>query len=122
MTQEIQTKDRLSVDGLANNIQEMQRSTRMTSFFKRILFKKLKGLKTGELTIIDGSKIHVFGIPKSELKATLNVSSQEFYVFLGSGGTHRQSSCLRLLCNHVDADCNSIYHQHLQSFQSQTTR
>ncbi|MDC0483619.1 cyclopropane-fatty-acyl-phospholipid synthase family protein [Candidatus Thioglobus sp.] len=88
MTQEIQTKDRLSVDGLANNIQEMQRSTRMTSFFKRILFKKLKGLKTGELTIIDGSEIHVFGIPKSELKATLNVSSQEFYVFLGSGGTN----------------------------------
>ena len=88
MTQEIQTKDRLSVDGLANNIQEMQRSTRMTSFFKRILFKKLKGLKTGELTIIDGSKIHIFGIPKSELKATLTVSSQEFYVFLGSGGTN----------------------------------
>ena len=88
MTQEIQTKDRLSVDGLANNIQEMQRSTRMTSFFKRILFKKLKGLKTGELTIVDGSEIHVFGIPKSELKATLTVSSQEFYVFLGSGGTN----------------------------------
>ncbi|WP_416652053.1 class I SAM-dependent methyltransferase [Candidatus Pseudothioglobus sp. Uisw_086] len=88
MTQEIQTKDRLSVDGLANNIQEMQRSTRMTSFFKMILFKKLKGLKTGELTIIDGSEIHVFGIPKSELKATLTVSSQEFYVFLGSGGTN----------------------------------
>ncbi|MDB9937912.1 cyclopropane-fatty-acyl-phospholipid synthase family protein [Candidatus Thioglobus sp.] len=88
MTQEIQTKDRLSVDGLANNIQEMQRSTRMTSFFKRILFKKLKSLKTGELTIIDGSEIHVFGIPKSELKATLTVSSQEFYVFLGSGGTN----------------------------------
>ncbi|MDB4026454.1 cyclopropane-fatty-acyl-phospholipid synthase family protein [Candidatus Thioglobus sp.] len=88
MTKEIQTKDRLSVDGLANNIQEMQRSTRMTSFFKRILFKKLKGLKTGELTIIDGSEIHVFGIPKSELKATLTVSSQEFYVFLGSGGTN----------------------------------
>ncbi|MDC1318808.1 cyclopropane-fatty-acyl-phospholipid synthase family protein [Candidatus Thioglobus sp.] len=88
MTQEIQTKDRLSVDGLANNIQEMQRSTRMTLFFKRILFKKLKGLKTGELTIIDGSEIHVFGIPKSELKATLTVSSQEFYVFLGSGGTN----------------------------------
>ena len=88
MTQETQTKDRLSVDGLANNIQEMQRSTRMTSFFKRILFKKLKGLKTGELTIIDGSEIHVFGIPKSELKATLTVSSQEFYVFLGSGGTN----------------------------------
>ena len=88
MTQEIQTKDRLSVAGLANNIQEMQRSTRMTSFFKRILFKKLKGLKTGELTIVDGSKIHVFGIPSSELKATLTVSSQEFYVFLGSGGTN----------------------------------
>ena len=88
MTKETQTKDRLSVDGLANTIQEMQRSTRMTSFFKRILFKKLKGLKTGELTIIDGAKTHVFGIPKSELNASITVSSQEFYVFLGSGGTN----------------------------------
>jgi len=88
MTKETQTKDRLSVDGLANTIQEMQRSTRMTSFFKRILFKKLKGLKTGELTIIDGAKTHVFGIPKSELNASITVASQEFYVFLGSGGTN----------------------------------
>ena len=88
MTKETQTKDRLSVDGLAKNIQKMQRSTRMTSFFKKILFKKLKGLKTGELTIIDGAKTHVFGLPKSELNATVTVSSQEFYVFLGSGGTN----------------------------------
>ncbi len=88
MTKEKQFKDKLSVDALANSIQEMQKSTRTTSFFKSILFRKLKSIKSGELTIIDGSRKHVFGNPDSEFKAELEVFSQEFYVFLGSGGTN----------------------------------
>jgi|TARA_B110000914_G_C15516648_1_gene473977 cyclopropane-fatty-acyl-phospholipid synthase len=87
MIKENQNKQRLSVDGLANNIQEMQRSTRMTAFFKSILLKKLKGLKVGGLTIVDGLKSHTFGELNPELHATVTVTSQEFYVFLGSGGT-----------------------------------
>ena len=88
MTKEKQFKDKLSVDALANSIQEMQKSTRTTSFFKSILFRKLKSINSGELTIIDGSRKHVFGNPDSEFKAELEVFSQEFYVFLGSGGTN----------------------------------
>jgi len=57
-------------------------------FFKSILFRKLKSINSGELTIIDGSRKHVFGNPDSEFKAELEVFSQEFYVFLGSGGTN----------------------------------
>ena len=64
MTKEKQFKDKLSVDALANSIQEMQKSTRTTSFFKSILFRKLKSIKNGELTIIDGSRKHVFGNPE----------------------------------------------------------
>ena len=79
---------KLSVDGLAKNIQKMQRSTRLTAFFKRILLKKLKGLRTGGLTIVDGLQRHTFGDLDSELHATVTVLSQEFYVFLGSGGTN----------------------------------
>jgi cyclopropane-fatty-acyl-phospholipid synthase len=88
MTKEKQTKDQISVDSLANSIQKMQKGTRMTSFFKSILFRKLKGINNGELTIIDGAKKHIFGIAGSAFKAELEVCSQEFYVFLGSGGTN----------------------------------
>ena len=88
MTKEKQTKDQISVDSLANSIQKMQKGTRMTSFFKSILFRKLKGINNGELTIIDGAKKHIFGIAGSAFKAELEVYSQEFYVFLGGGGTN----------------------------------
>ncbi len=88
MTKERQTKDKLSVDSLANSVKKMQKSTRMTSFFKVILFRKLKSLGSGQLTIVDGSKRHVFGSSDFELNAELEVYSQEFYVFLGSGGTN----------------------------------
>ncbi len=88
MTKERQTKDRLSVDALANGVKKMQKSIRMTSFFKGVLFRKLKSISSGQITIIDGSNKHVFGNVDSELKAELEVYSQEFYVFLGSGGTN----------------------------------
>jgi cyclopropane-fatty-acyl-phospholipid synthase len=88
MTKERQTKDKLSVENLANSVKKMQKSTRMTAFFKAILFRKLKRISSGQLTIVDGSSKHVFGSFDSELKAELEVYSQEFYVFLGSGGTN----------------------------------
>ena len=76
MTKEKQNKDKLSVDALANGIQKMQKSTRTTSFFKSILFRKLKSIKSGELTVIDGDNRHVFGCPNSKFKAELDVFSQ----------------------------------------------
>ena len=88
MTKEKQNKDKLSVDALANGIQKMQKSTRTTSFFKSILFRKLKSIKSGELTVIDGGNRYVFGDSEPKFKAELEVFSQEFYVFLGSGGTN----------------------------------
>ena len=77
---------KLSVDVLAKDIQKIHRATWTTSIFKSILLKKLKGLNIGGLTIIDGSTEHKFGDPDDKLHATVNVLSQEFYVFLGSGG------------------------------------
>ena len=77
---------KLSVDGLVKDIQKIHRATWTTSIFKSILLKKLKGLNVGGLTIIDGSTEHKFGDPDDKLHAKVNVLSQEFYVFLGSGG------------------------------------
>ena len=50
------------------------------------MLKKLKGIKVGQLTIVDGSRTLVYGDKGSKLQATITVTSQEFYVFLGSGG------------------------------------
>ena len=79
---------KLSVDGLAKDIKKMHRATWTTAFFKHTLLKKLKGLSVGSLTIVDGTSKHTFGDSDSDLHATVNVLSQEFYVFLGSGGTN----------------------------------
>jgi len=78
----------ISVDNLANNIKVNQKSSLTSFFFKRTVLRKLKDIRLGELTIIDGSNKYVFGSADSEIKAELEVYSQEFYVLLGSGGTN----------------------------------
>jgi len=79
-------KNKLSVDGLASGIQNKGNSS-TSVFFKSILLKKLRGIIFGRLTIVDGSKKFSFGDKHSEFHATITVTSQEFYVFLGSAGT-----------------------------------
>ena len=78
---------KLSVEGFASDIQHKGKNTITTAFFKSILLKKLRGLRYGRLTIVDGSKKFSFGDKGSEFHAIITVTSQEFYVFLGSGGT-----------------------------------
>jgi len=78
---------KLSVEGFASDIQHKGKNTITTAFFKSILLKKLKGLRVGRLVIVDGPNRFIFGNQQSELQATITVTSQEFYVFLGSGGT-----------------------------------
>ena len=72
-------KKKLSVEGLASDIQHKGKSTTTTAFFKSILLKKLTGLKFGRLTIADGSNTFSFGDNDSEFHATITVTSQEFY-------------------------------------------
>ena len=78
---------KLSVEELASDIKHKGKSTTTTAFFKSILLKKLRGLSFGRLVIVDRSNTFIFGDQHSELQATITVTSQEFYVFLGSGGT-----------------------------------
>jgi len=78
---------KLSVERLASSIQHKRKSTTTTAFFKNILLKKFGGLRFGRLTIVDGPKTFIFGNKHSEFHAIITVTSQEFYVFLGSGGT-----------------------------------
>ena len=78
---------KFSVERLASSIQHKGKSTTTTAFFKNILLKKLRGLRFGHLTIVDGPKTFIFGNKQSEFHAIITVTSQEFYVFIGSGGT-----------------------------------
>jgi len=81
MTKEKQFKDKLSVDALANSIQEMQKSTRTTSFFKSILFRKLKSIKSGELTIIDGGRKPFLAIQILSLRQNWRFFRKSFMFF-----------------------------------------
>ena len=79
--------NKFSVESLARDIRHKEKTTKTTAFFKSILLKKLKGIRFGRLIIVDGSSTFVYGDKDSEFQATITVTSQEFYVFLGSGGT-----------------------------------
>ena len=79
--------NKFSVERLARDFQHKGKSTKTTAFFKSILLKKLNGIRFGRLTIVDGPSTFIYGDKGSEFQATVTVTSQEFYVFLGSGGT-----------------------------------
>jgi len=54
--------------------------------FKKALLKKFKGLKIGHLIIEDENDTYTFGDSNSKKIAEIKILSQEFYVFVGSGG------------------------------------
>ena len=49
---------------------------------------KFKRLKYGSIKIIEGDEILSFGDSESDDKVTVTIHSNEFYVFLGSGGVN----------------------------------
>jgi len=77
---------KFSVESLVHEIRHKEKTSKTTTFFKSILLKKLNGIRFGRLTIVDGPSTFVYGDKGSEFQATITVTSQEFYVFLGSGG------------------------------------
>ena len=79
MRKEKKITKKLSVEGLAGDIKHKGKSTTTTSFFKSILLKKLRELRFGRLTIVDGPNTFSFGDNRSEFHATITVTSQEFY-------------------------------------------
>jgi len=77
---------KFSVESLVHEIRYKEKTSKTTTFFKSILLKKLNRIRFGRLTIVDGPSTFVYGDKGSEFQATITVTSQEFYVFLGSGG------------------------------------
>jgi len=79
-------KDNRRVDLAADKLMAIKKPSFLATFFKKIILKKFKQLQFGFLRILDGDEEFHFGDDKSELKAHVQISSPEFYVFMGSGG------------------------------------
>ena len=76
----------LKVNHLADGIKKSKGPALLVKFFKNGLKTKFKYLEIGHITISDEHESYSFGNVNSDLKATVNVNSEEFYILIGSGG------------------------------------
>tara|TARA_B100000073_G_scaffold146533_1_gene120619 strand:- start:1844 stop:3103 length:1260 start_codon:yes stop_codon:yes gene_type:complete len=76
----------MRVNILADKVAKSKKKSTLSSFFKKVVIKKFNHLQYGQIKIHDNGVIHTFGDLKSENKVVVRIHSQEFYVFLGSGG------------------------------------
>ena len=68
---------------------EQTKPSRFDQLAKKLLFRLLRGLRRGELTIIDGSARRIFGEKSDQfpLKATITVHHPRFYSSVVFGGS-----------------------------------
>ena len=74
------------VDKQADSLQSSKGGSFLASLFKRAIIKKFKSLKVGYIRLDDGSESHSFGDPDSNIKTSVTIISDEFYLLLGSRG------------------------------------
>jgi len=78
----------MKVNQLADHAASSKKTTFLASIFKKGVMNKFKRLKYGSIKIIEGDEILSFGDSESDDKVTVTIHSNEFYVFLGSGGVN----------------------------------
>ena len=76
----------MKVNQLADQVASSKNSTFLSSIFKKGVMNKFKHLQYGSIKILEGDEVLSFGDPGSNDKVTVTIHSNEFYVFLGSGG------------------------------------
>ena len=76
----------MKVNQLADQVASSKNSTFLSSIFKKGVMNKFKHLRYGSIKILEGDEILLFGDSESDDKVTVTIHSNEFYVFLGSGG------------------------------------
>ena len=76
----------LQVNHMADEVSKSKKISFLSSIYKKGLMKKFNELSFGYIILIDGKEKFIFGDKQSERKVTVTVLSQEFYVFMGSGG------------------------------------
>ena len=76
----------MKVNQLADHAASSKKTTFLASIFKKGVMNKFKHLQYGSIKIIEGDETLSFGDSESDDKVTVTIHSNEFYVFLGSGG------------------------------------
>ena len=76
----------MKVNQLADQVASSKNRTFLSSIFKKGVMNKFKHLQYGSIKILEGDEVLSFGDPGSNDKVTVTIHSNEFYVFLGSGG------------------------------------
>ncbi len=76
----------MKVDILADKIPS-KKSSFLVAIFKKALKKRLNCIKNGRITVKEGSEVMLFGELSSKNKVVVNIHSDEFYIFAGSGGS-----------------------------------
>tara|TARA_Y100000741_G_scaffold351401_1_gene322431 strand:- start:27 stop:1283 length:1257 start_codon:yes stop_codon:yes gene_type:complete len=77
---------KLSVTGIADNLSSSKKPKFLISLFKKLVIKKFKYLEHGYIIFKDNDTSIQIGNKNSDLKVNLEVTSDEFYVLIGSGG------------------------------------
>ena len=76
----------MKVNQLADQVASSKNSSFLSSIFKKGVMNKFKHLQYGSIKILEGDEVLSFGDLGSNDKVTVTIHSNEFYVFLGSGG------------------------------------
>ena len=77
---------KLSVTGIADNLKSNKKPKFLTKIFRKLVLNKFNNMKHGYIHIKDTQKEYKIGNDKSDLRVNLEITSDEFYVLIGSGG------------------------------------
>ena len=77
---------KLSVTGIADNLKSNKKPKFLTKIFRRLVLNKFNNMKHGYIHIKDNQKEYKIGNDNSDLRVNLEITSDEFYVLIGSGG------------------------------------
>jgi len=77
---------KLSVTGIADNLKSNKKPKFLTKIFRKMVLNKFNNMKHGYIHIKDTQKEYKIGNDKSDLRVNLEITSDEFYVLIGSGG------------------------------------
>ena len=78
--------DKLNLNTVAESFSSSKRKGFLSPFFKKIIINKFKKINIGYVEFYDLSNKIEIGEPDDQLRASVKIKSDEFYVFLGSGG------------------------------------
>ena len=78
--------DKLNLNTVAEGLSLSKRKGFLSPLFKKIIINKFKKINIGYIEFYDLSNKIEIGDSNDQLKTSVKIKSDEFYIFLGSGG------------------------------------